>query len=82
MGWRVRTAQNIPNKRVIGKTPSKDESPGWYPGLCFVFPSVLSIADRGELTCQVDLVSIVWFRWFWDLTCDFWAKNAKNKFGS
>jgi hypothetical protein len=18
-------------------------------------------------------------RWFWDLTCDFWAENAKNK---
>jgi hypothetical protein len=19
------------------------------------------------------------FRWFWDLTCDFWAENAKRK---
>jgi hypothetical protein len=24
----------------------------------------------------------VWFRWFWDLTCDFWAENAKNTWWS
>jgi hypothetical protein len=22
----------------------------------------------------------VWFKPFWDLTCDFWAENGKRKF--
>jgi hypothetical protein len=29
----------------------------------------------------MDVVDGEWIRWFWDLTCDFWAKNAKNNFG-
>ncbi len=28
---------------------------------------------------QLDLVLFVGVRRFWDLTCDFWAENAKNK---
>jgi hypothetical protein len=27
----------------------------------------------------MDVVGREWVRWFWGLTCDFWAKNAKNK---
>jgi hypothetical protein len=29
--------------------------------------------------CQVDLVLFVGFKWFWGLTCDFWAENEKRK---
>jgi hypothetical protein len=32
-----------------------------------------------ELKCQLDLVLFVWFRWFWGLTCDFWAENGGRK---
>jgi hypothetical protein len=27
----------------------------------------------------VDVVDWQWFKWFWGLTCDFWAKNAEKK---
>jgi hypothetical protein len=27
----------------------------------------------------MDLLSFVRFRWFWDLTCDFWAENEEIK---
>jgi hypothetical protein len=26
----------------------------------------------------MDVVGGEWVKWFWGLTCDFWAKNAKN----
>src|SRR5258706_2139439 len=39
----------------------------------------LSIADGGELTCQLYFLLFEGVRWFWGLTCDFSAKNAKNK---
>jgi hypothetical protein len=29
----------------------------------------------------MDVVGGEWVRWFWGLTCDFWAKNAPNYFG-
>jgi hypothetical protein len=41
--------------------------------------SYLIIAGWRELIRQLDLVSFDRFRWFWDLTCGFWAENAKNK---
>jgi hypothetical protein len=28
---------------------------------------------------QLDLVLFVGFRWFWGLTCDFWAENGERK---
>jgi hypothetical protein len=28
----------------------------------------------------MDIVGWKGVRWFWDLTSDFWAKNAKNNF--
>ena len=30
----------------------------------------------------MDVVGGEWVRWFWGLTCDFWAKNEKNNFGA
>jgi hypothetical protein len=26
----------------------------------------------------MDVVGGEWVRWFWDLTCGFWAKNGEN----
>jgi hypothetical protein len=49
-------------------------------GFCLFFSTVLSIAVGVELFSILDLLLFVWFRWFWDLTCDFWAENAKNKY--
>jgi hypothetical protein len=43
------------------------------------FSTVLSIADRVELFFILDLLWFVWLKWFFDLTCDFWAENGKRK---
>jgi hypothetical protein len=32
-----------------------------------------------ELFSILDLSWFVWFKWFLDLTCDFWAENGKRK---
>ena len=41
--------------------------------------SILSIADGGELTCQLYFIWFEGVRWFWGLTCDFWAENFEKK---
>jgi hypothetical protein len=40
---------------------------------CFKY-SVLTLTK-----CKLDLVLFDGVRWFWGLTCDFWAENAKIK---
>jgi hypothetical protein len=58
-------------------------TPDWscLSGANFFFSTVLSIAVGVELFSILDLLLFVWFRWVWDLTCDFWAENAKNNLG-
>jgi hypothetical protein len=29
--------------------------------------------------CQLYFLLFEWFRWFWGLTCDFWAENGERK---
>ena len=43
----------------------------------FFYSYISSIAVGGYLSCQLDVGDSVWVRWFWGLTCDFWAENAK-----
>src|SRR5260370_32633398 len=45
------------------------------------FLSILSIADGGELTCKLYFLLFEGVRWFWGLTCDFWAEFEENIFG-
>jgi hypothetical protein len=42
---------------------------------------IFIISDWVYLTCQLDLVLFVWFRWFGGLTCVFWAENAEKNIG-
>jgi hypothetical protein len=35
-----------------------------------------------ELKCQLDFLLFEGVRWFWDLTCDFWAENGERKISS
>jgi hypothetical protein len=55
----------------------KTKSPGFGRGLFLI--SILSITVWVELIRQLYLVLIEGVRWFWGLTCDFWAENAKKK---
>jgi hypothetical protein len=54
------------------------ESPAF--GRAFL-STISSLPDWVELIRQLYLYLFQWVRWFWDLTCDFWAENAKNNFG-
>jgi hypothetical protein len=42
-------------------------------GLSAFFLTVLIIADGRELIFNPDVDGLEGVRWFWDLTCDFWA---------
>jgi hypothetical protein len=53
-------------------------SPGGCPGPGVFLIYISIIAVWIELTRQVDLVLFERFRWFWGLTCDFWAENAEE----
>jgi hypothetical protein len=71
--------QNIHNKWVASKFSCINElAPDGVRGL-LVLIYIFIIAVGVELTCQLDLVLFVEFSWFWGLTCDFWAENAKEK---
>ena len=48
------------------------------PGLCFVFDLYIYYSGLSVTNMKLNLVSFVWLRWFWGLTCDFWAENAEN----
>ena len=54
------------------------ESPAF--GRAFL-STISSLPDWVELIRQLYLYLFQWVRWFLDLTCDFWAENAQNKFG-
>ena len=41
---------------------------------------ILSIAVGVKLIRQLDFLLFEWVMGFWDLTCDFWVENAKNKY--
>jgi hypothetical protein len=43
------------------------------------FSTLYLVAVGTHLFFILDLLWFVWFRWFWDLTCDFWAENGKRK---
>jgi hypothetical protein len=58
-----------------------DLAPEIVRGLFCFSIYISSIAVWTYLTCQLDLLLFVRVRWFLGLTCDFWAKNAKNKLG-
>ena len=47
-------------------------------GACLFSIYISSIAVGVELKCHADVLDGIWVRWFWDLTCVFWAKNAKK----
>jgi hypothetical protein len=32
-----------------------------------------------ELIRHVEVADFYWVRWFWGLTCDFWAENEEKK---
>src|SRR5216683_3623813 len=51
------------------------------PSRCrsFFLISILSIAVWMELTCQLYFLLFEGVRWFWGLTCDFWAENSERK---
>jgi hypothetical protein len=51
-------------------------------GRGFFLISNLIIEDWVELKCHADVADLLWVRWFWGLTCDFWAENGKRKFGA
>src|ERR1700756_2143187 len=57
-------------------------SPRCGRGLFFltIISIAISIADGGELTCQLYFILFEGVRWFWGLTCDFWAENAERNF--
>jgi hypothetical protein len=69
--------QSIHNKAFTCKVFDKQVSPGDFPGLTWFY--ILIIADGAYLICDADVVGSKRFRYFWDLTCDFWAENGERK---
>jgi hypothetical protein len=72
--------QIFPNKVVRGDFPFLNAKARFLPGF-FLIP-ISIIAGRAELIRHVDVAGLSWFRWFWRLTCDFWAENGKRKVGA
>ena len=50
-------------------------------GACLFLIYISSIAVGVELKCHADVVGKQWVMWFLDLTCVFWAKNARKNWG-
>jgi hypothetical protein len=42
-------------------------------------PPISSIEDWRGRTCHADVSDLWRVRWFWGLTCDFWAENGREK---
>jgi hypothetical protein len=49
------------------------------PVLISAFSYYFNYSEFGLTKFQLDLFAFERFRWFWGLTRDFWAENAKNK---
>ena len=65
--------------KVFIPLTSNEKAQAFLAGLFAFFLSISIITVGVELTCNVDVVAFQRVRWIWDLTCDFWAENAKNK---
>jgi hypothetical protein len=51
---------------------------GKDPSVAAFFPSVLRIADWGQLKCQTYVAGLKRVECIWDLTFVFWAENGKK----
>jgi hypothetical protein len=48
-------------------------------GASLVLIYIFSIAVGMKLNFKSYLIGFQGVEWFWDLTCDFWAENGKEK---
>jgi hypothetical protein len=72
LGCKVFILKGTPSKVLI--LDEKDRSASLRPDFG---PDLIVACGAGKL-CKADVVEFGLLRWFWGLTCDFWAENAEK----